>query len=61
MGKQTTKLGMFSCMDGSIQCRNIIHYVEKDGMRILCDRVCLENMKCSAVVYNHRNNLKDIY
>jgi hypothetical protein len=59
MSKQTTKLGTFACVDGLIRRRNIVHDVEKDRMRIIRDRGCLGNMKCSTVVYNHQNKLKD--
>jgi hypothetical protein len=60
MGKKASDLRAFAHVDGPIECRNIIRDVEKDGMRIVCNRCCPDNVKCGTVVYNCRNKLKDV-
>jgi hypothetical protein len=59
-GKQAIGLGTFARVDGPIQNRSIACDAEEDGMRIICGRSCLDNIKCGAVVYNHHDKLKDV-
>jgi hypothetical protein len=47
-------------VDGPVLRRSVVPDVEEDGMRIVRDGSCLDDVKCGTIFCYHRDKLEDI-